>query len=71
MCPRVAEQKLGIEDERKLKGKKERLRISFLMKARPELGLPIGIPAKNLLAVQFKLFFFFFILIFLLLKIDD
>ena len=57
MCPRVAEQKLGIVDERKLKEKKERLRISFLMKARPELGLPIGIPAKNLLDEQFEFFF--------------
>ena len=50
MCPRVAEQKLGIEAEGKpgVEEKKGRLGISFLIKARPALGLRIGIPAKNL-----------------------
>ena len=50
MCPRVAEQKLGIEAEGKLKieEKKGRLGMSFLMKAHPARGLPIGILAKNL-----------------------
>ena len=47
--PRVTEQKLGIEAEGNLGiEEKGRLGISFLMKARPVLGLPIGIPAKNL-----------------------
>ena len=43
--PRVTEHKLGIEAEGNL-GIEEK--GSFLMKARPVLGLPIGLPAKNL-----------------------